>query len=380
MKRLALLSLLALAPTSAALADGCPPSSCGMTSVAQPGSRVLIVRPNGYQGPALGYDVVAQRWRFSLPSGVLSADGRTFVSAQSRQNRAVTKVVRYDARTGRVRSRWSIGGRTMGVGAVSPNGGSAALVEYRRNRTFIAVAGRRGRSAIALRGNYQVEALSPDGRRIFLVRWGPSGYDLQNVDLATRKLRPTPLAEPDEKMEGTALAAVPTRDGRWLHTLYVKSNGEGFVHALDLTRGVGHCIDVPGKGDLITLGATALTLSPDERRLHLASPLLGRLTTVDLERLRVARVTRFRAPGGQYVFGTGLGAAVSANGRMLAFTLGPRLWLSDLAYGRVRRPVVSPYGIAGLGFVPDGRRVVAAGSSGDAAVFDAATGRRVRAR
>jgi hypothetical protein len=379
MRRLAILFLLALLPTSPALADGCPPTTCGTTSVVQPLSRVLVMRPSGQSGPALGYDLVARRWRFSLPSGMLSADGTTFVSTRSSQGRAFTEVVRYDARTGRARSRWSVGGRRMGVSAVSADGRSVALVEYYKTSTVLAVAGRRGRSVISLRGNYQVEALSPDGRRVYLVHWRRTGYTLENVDLATRKRRPTKLAEPGERMEGVALAAVGTRDGRWLHTLYVKPDGESFVHALDLAAGVGHCIDLPLRGELVTLGATALTLSPEERRLYLASPLRGRVTTVDLERLRVAQVTSFRpVPQARYAPGTPLTAAVSANGRMLAFTLGPRLWLYDTSYGKVRRPVWAAQGIAGVGFRPDGRQVAAVGAGGDAAAFDAATGKRTR--
>lgn len=378
MRRLALLSLLVLLPTGAALASGCPPTTCGVTSVAPPGSRVLVMRPSGQFGPALGYDLVTRRWRYSLPSGVLSADGTTFVSAQSRQGIGTTKVVRYDARSGRVRSRWTVG-RLMSVAAVSPRGRHVALIESRRNLIVVAVAGRRGRSVIALRGNFQVEALSPDGRRIFLVHWQRNGYDLQNLDLETGALEPTRLAEPDEKMTGSPQAAVGTRDGRWLHTLYVKPDGEGFVHALDLERGIGHCIDLPLRGDPFTLAATALTLSPDERRLYLASPLLGRVTTVDLPRLRVARVASFRAvPPARYVSGSPLAAAVNANGRMLAFTLGPMLWLYDAAYGKVRRPVWPLYGVDGVGFRPDGRQLVAVGGGGYAQIFDAATGKRVR--
>jgi hypothetical protein len=378
MKRLALLSLLALLPTSAALADGCPPTTCGTTSVAPPGSPVLVVRPSGDHGPALGYDVVARRWRFSLPSGVLSADGRIFVSARSSPHSVLTRFARYDIRTGRTLGRWSLGGR-WGIAAASPDGERIALLETRRWGIVAGLAARRSlRSRIPLRGNYQVEALSPDGRRLYLVHWRGTRYALEHLDLTTRRISPTRLADPDEKMAGTALSAVGTRDGRWLHTLYIKANGESFVHALDLTEGLGHCIDLPLRGDLMKLSATALTLSPDERRLYLASPLLGRVTTVDLEKLKVSRVTRFHVvPVGEYVFGIGPNVAVSANGRMLAFTSGARLWLYDAAYGAVRGQVSSPSLIQGLGFHPDGRRVLALGMTGRSQAFDAATGRRV---
>ena len=102
MKRLLpLLLLVAIPVPSAALADGCPPSTCGTTSSAVPGSRTLFVRPSGQQGPLHGFDLVTGARRFTLPSGVLSADGRTFVaSAQARVKR--TTVARFDARTGRL--------------------------------------------------------------------------------------------------------------------------------------------------------------------------------------------------------------------------------------------------------------------------------------
>ena len=40
----------------------------------------------------------------------------------------------------------------------------------------------------------------------------------------------------DEPMRGTPVYAIGAPDGRWLLTLYVKPDGEGFVHALDLRR------------------------------------------------------------------------------------------------------------------------------------------------
>ena len=105
------------------------------------------------------------------------------------------------------------------------------------------------------------------------------------------------------------------------YTLYVKPDGGTFVHALDLRTGLAHCIDLPLRGDLTWAGATALTLSPDERRLYLASPLAGSVTTVDLDALDVSSTARFRAvPTGNYLYGVGPSAAVTPNGRMLAFS------------------------------------------------------------
>jgi hypothetical protein len=81
MRRLLPLLLLVLIPVpSAALADGCPPSSCGTTSVAPLGSSVAFVRPNGQQGPAEAFSLADGNRSFRLPVGVLAADGRTYAS------------------------------------------------------------------------------------------------------------------------------------------------------------------------------------------------------------------------------------------------------------------------------------------------------------
>ena len=375
MRRLLPLALLVLAPiTTAAHADGCPPSFCGTTSVASPSSGVVLVRSGGQSGPAVGYDLVTGRRRYSLPSGVLSADGTTFASALGRQGRAKTTIVRYDVRTGRVRSRWTVGG-SMTAAAVSPHGRHVALVRSLRKRTFVAVAGRRGRSVIALPGFYEVEALSPGGDRVYLVHWdAPGGYVLENVDLRTRRLTPTRLDEPDEKMSGIAQTAVASRDGRWLFTLYLKTGLHTFVHALDLRTGLAHCIDLPLAGVQSLVGGSTLALSPDGLHLYVASPFLGRLISVDLRTLRVTHDVRFRRPAFRELdVSQGASAAVTPNGRMLAFGVGRKAWLYDTAYGRAPRRIATGAGIVGLGFAPGGRKLVVVTASGPR-TYDAATG------
>ena len=372
MSRLLPLLLLVLIPApSTALADGCPPSQCGTTSSAVPGSRTLLVRPQGQQGPLQAFDLVKGARRYALPAGMLSADGRAFVSS-ARAKAKRTTVARFDTRTGMLRRGWSLRGR-WSVAGVSANGRRVALVDYRKHAVALDVAG----SRTVLRGMFEVEALSPDGRRVFLVHWRRSGYDLQQLDLSTRKLSPTRLDEPDEKMSGTAVTALATRDGRWLLTLYAKGDGS-FVHALDLRTGLAHCIDVPLRGDLFTVGSTALALSPDESSLYLASPYVGRVITVDLKRLEVKRVVRFRGVTTNTVDPSiGSSAAVTQNGRMLAFSGGTSVWLYDTAFGLVRRPIDVGSTMKGLGFGPGGRVLVAIRSSSDPVRLDAATGARL---
>jgi hypothetical protein len=315
--------------------------------------------------------------RFSLPSGTLSADGRVFVAAV--QKRHTTRFVRYDTRTGRGRTLRTVPGYWNVVG-VSADGRRIARFKFRKRArgTVLTLDEPGGTRSIRFPGNYQLESFSQDGRRLFLIHWHRSGaYDLQQYDRTSERLSPTRLAEPDEKMSGQAQSAVETRDGSWLYTLYWKLDGETFVHALDLKTGLAHCIDLPLRGGLATAGVTSLTLSPDERRLYLASPLAGSVTTVDLDRLETASTTRFRAvPTSGFMYGIGPSAAISPNGRMLAFVTARRLWLMDTAFGLVRGPTRIRDVVHGVGFTANGRRVIVIGVRHTVA-FDAATGRRL---
>jgi len=379
MKRLLpLLALLAIPFPSSALADGCPATECGTTSVAPGGSNIAFVFPNGRQGPLWVYELRSGHRRWVFPSGVLSADGRAFVSAV--HVTGGTRFLRFDTRTGSARALRTVPGAWSVVG-VSADGRRIARFKFRKHaRGTVLTLDEPGRTeTVRFPGTYELESFSSNGRRLFLVHWHRTGsYDLQQYDRVTRRLSPTRLDEPDEKMTGQAVTAVETRDGAWLLTLYVKPDGATFVHALDLRTGIAHCIDLPLRGDLNSIYATALALSPDEQRLYLASPLVGSVTTVDLNRLEVRSTTRFRAvAASNYSPGIGPSAALSPNGRMLAVVTVHRLWLMDTAYGLVRGPIRVRQGVLGVGFTAHGHRVVALGVN-RSSVFNAATGALVR--
>jgi len=373
-----LLPLLVLLPipfASVAHADGCPPANCGTTSVAPPGSELVFVFPNGRQGPLWAYDLGTGRKRFVLPSGVLSAEGKVFVSAV--QAGRDTRFVRYDTRTGRGRRIRTAPGFWNVVG-ISADGRRIARFKFRKGAraTIFTLDDPERSDTVRLPGTFQLDSLSQDGRRLFLVHWNHTGrYDLQQYDRANRRRTPTRLAEPDEKMTGQATSAVATRDGHWQLTLSVKSNRHAFIHALDLRTGVAHCIDLPLLADLTTAGA--LALSPDQATLYVAGGYTGRVAAVDLSTLSLTRVVRFRAPT-RYEVDIAIGptAAVTPNGRMLAFSAGTFVWLYDTAFGIVRAEKSFKRSIIGLGFRPDGRRLLVVPQRGPTVFLDAATGKR----
>jgi len=95
-------------------------------------------------------------------------------------------------------------------------------------------------SRIKLPGAWSFDAISPDGSRAYLIhsffKHGEvSRYEVRALDATSGRLLPQPIVdprEPDERMEGSPVTRVSSRDGRWAYTLYTGSE-EKFVHALD---------------------------------------------------------------------------------------------------------------------------------------------------
>ena len=89
-------------------------------------------------------------------------------------------------------------------------------------------------------------------------------------------------------MGGQPATRATSSEGRWEYTLYARSAGVPFIHALDTTRMLAYCIDLP-----LTLGPTAqmelrLELGDDGRSLTVRR---GResLATVDTQSFAVRR-------------------------------------------------------------------------------------------
>jgi hypothetical protein len=375
MKRLLPLVLLSfLFLPSHAAGDGCPAETCGVQSVAVAGAPVLLLRP---YGTVVAYDLVTGKRRFAAPYGLASANGRSFYVSANPRGR--TRVRRRDAWTGRVERSWMLGPK-LGLTAVSADGRYVALTDARSNRRrtgFAVLDTKTGRQrAIELRGNFSPEAVSRDGKRLFVIQYVRHGYRVRLYDLVRRVLRRGELRprNEDEPMRGYPAYAIGSPDGHWLLTLYVKpKQREAFVHALDLERAVAYCIDLPGRGNSETLAKYALTLSPDGRTLFVANPRVGSLAAIDLPTLEIEPVIRFRPSSsrGQYT-----NAAVSPRSDLLYFGGLDALWAYDVRARRVRGPY-EPGRIGGFAFTPDGRKLTVITPGGRAFWLDAATGRRL---
>jgi len=240
------------------------------TKVTKSGGRLVasLTTPHGYVVPAVADD----------GSGTgLSADGRTLVLVLPRR-RFPTRITRFAV---------------------------VDALHMRLNRY------------LTLRGDFSLDAISPDGGTLYLIQYtsktNPLRYAVRAYDVLTRKLYAKPVVdptEPGEAMRGYAATRVMSPDDRWAYTLYY--GGEHpFIHALDTVARTARCIDLPAD----------VELSQDPTVLGLRLDRSGRrLTVVDVGdpavlvdtrtfKARVAPVIPYRPPAAEKSDGGGLSAA-----------------------------------------------------------------------
>ncbi len=174
----------------------------------------------------------------------------------------------------------ALDGSTTGLSA---DGRTLVLAEFAPTMTrtrllVLDTESLRVRKRIALPEFVSVDAISPDGRTLYVLRYpkaqaGGVNYDVMALDLRSGRLRGGPITdprEPGEQLGGIPLTRTMSRDMRWVYTLY---GGEhNFVHALDTKEGTARRIDIPG-GDLLA------------ERLTVVGPTLqvGDMATIDLK-------------------------------------------------------------------------------------------------
>jgi hypothetical protein len=270
------------------------------------------------------------------PSGVLAPGAATRYLTVTVAGR--TALLAQNTASGRVTNRIDMRGR-FGIpvvsfdataGGISHDGRTLVLVRARngfpRKQTEFAVMSLRPRlrlqKTVRLPGDFSFDALSADGRSLFLVNYiaasDATKYRVRVYDLARGRLEPKAVVDPREapdEMNGIALARVTGADGRWAYTLYDGAGKHPFIHALDTRDRKAVCIDLEG-------APFAPGTNPYELRLALA----GGGSRLDLRR-RGALVATVDTATFRVTAGAAAAAAAAAVARAAGDPPGPSpLW------------------------------------------------------
>jgi hypothetical protein len=247
---LALVALLAFVVASGARADGGP-------SVRENAGLAGIRTPTGFRYVVIDNPDTAVLARIA-PTGRV-------VALKYLPGRFTIHGVAYDGTA----TGLSADGKTLVL--VRPRYG---FPRARTSFLILALPGMFVREAVKLRGDFRLDAISPDGSILYFIQFlsgkDPGRYAVRAYDTEASRLVRDPVvdkSEPDEEMRGSPISRATSADGRWAYTLYDGAGKQPFVHALDTMGRNAVCIDLPalaGRNDLYEL---RLAVSSDGGRV-----------------------------------------------------------------------------------------------------------------
>ena len=248
---------------------------------------------------------------FAMPAGVPGQDWSQLVSAAVTGTSTTIRDIRLpelDSSSQTIDGGWrlpTIGLDPTPVG-VSDDGHTIVLVENSRastGRSRFAIVDRTAAARprfIELTGEFDYDALSPDGSILYVVEHLPGPpdghYQVRAVDTATGVLRDGVVVdknEGDEAMAGWPIAQVRRPDGM-VFTLYHGAE-HPFIHALSSVDAWALCIDLPAAGANDTAAASdwGLASTIDGRSIIAANATLGLAVDIRLPDLAIRRSASF---------------------------------------------------------------------------------------
>lgn len=235
---------------------------------------------------------------------------------------------------------------------------------------------------IALHGFFDFDAISNDGRRLYLVEYtGGNGYRVRVYDVLAGALDPQVVvdkADGNDAMAGVRLTSVFSSGGSWQYSVYARQNDGAFIHALNLDGSVSGCIFLPGPGYAASPDAFrwSLAMSRDGAWLYATNAALGYAAKVSVgdstwpslgpvERIAISSTASIAPVQDVQAkeFG-GNASAVSPDGKTLV-TAGASgvMWLDTVGL-QVRHVALDGWRVWSVGLTPDGRELYVLGDTG----------------
>jgi Tol biopolymer transport system component len=216
-------------------------------------------------------------------------------------------------------------------GGLSENGQWLVLGHRESGRSSFLVMGTDFTSAprrADLKGDFEFDAVTNDGRRLYLVEYTSADhvlYQVRRYDLASGYLDPRVVVDKTSgalAMSGVRLTSLASRGGQYVYSLYVNGRRGPFIHALDTANGFATCVFLPRATSTRDQEQRwAEVISPDGQTLYAVNGSLGLITKLDISGsfakiLRTSTFETIRAASRPAVSD----AWVSAEGRTLFTT------------------------------------------------------------
>lgn len=285
-------------------------------------------------------------------SGVVIPDSAArYVTVASGRDTVLERIQRAGGQVSAARTlkgRWAVPAVALDgtAGGLSMDGSTLVLIKPQprfpvARSPFLIVDTRTLRARqISLDGSFAFDALSPDGRSLYLTQYpsrDPTHPLVRRFDLARGRLAPGAIVDrrnPGEEMGGNALTRATSRDGRWAYTLYDGADHAPFVHALDTSRQRAFCIDLDLLEGSSQLWMLRLQLGSDGLRVMTRDETVA---TIDTRTFRVVAGGQSPAPpvGVASASGGGAGEWILPLGGGLAIAL----VIATTRFGRLRRAV-----------------------------------------
>lgn len=251
--------------------------------------QIVAFSPNGANPAA----------QVTLPAGPASLDHQTTYVATPRNGQ--TTITLKNTLTGATVRTFTIPGTYataawgFDAAVLSGNGRWLALKQLgsASTTTVALVNTQTGKifKTISLNGIYDLDAVSPDGTRLYLLQKlndNSGHYYVRLYQVPQNQLLPSPIVDktiPNDIMLGTALARQMASDGSMAYTLYIDTvHNIAFVHILPLTGDFigARCIDLPTGKNVDLLHYYTLALSADGKTLYVANGALGVVSEIDV--------------------------------------------------------------------------------------------------
>ena len=230
-----------------------------------------------------------------------------------------------------------------------------------------------------LNGYYQFDAINDGGGRVYLIQYlSNSQYYVRFYNVPARTLDPQIVFDKSDgssAMAGTRISGVQSHDDQYLYSLYVRSDGSAFIHALSLENPIAFCVDLPGTASSPDGFHWSLALNAAGTHLYATNGATGIVTDLGVDggvpgAPRTAQLSNTRSasvPGIKDVaakeFG-GNAAAVSPDGKTLVMAGKTGVVWIDTATLNPKDRQLPSWNVWSLAMSPDGTTVYAINDAG----------------